>query len=110
MSSDLSEGTEAPAWFTEAQRGDWQCGDRVRVSLDECRLHGTREAGVTGTVLSVDAPETFKGSPAMSHPYLVWFDHPVGQKTPIEFWYYAASELRPYDPMAEILKEHAHDH
>lgn len=97
---------EAPAWFTEAQRGTWKAGDDVIVTLGECHIgghHGTEEISARGIVIWTDGPG--------DHPIMVYFRHPLGGSQGDgqgRFgWTYAAGELRPDDTLAQILKEHA---
>ena len=91
---------QPPAWFTEGRRGTFKIGDEVVVVLSECKigqLHGTQEQQARGIVIDLDGI----GSPAPdTHSIVVWFTPALVSGA--HHWYYAASELRPFDLQAHI--------
>jgi hypothetical protein len=93
----MMEEEQAPAWFTDMQRGDFKVGDEVVVTLGECMIgahHGLQEEGARGTVIGLNSIDE-------GHPIAVSFRQPL----PVNggrFWTYAPAELRHFDLMAHI--------
>ncbi len=101
MSDD--DAQEMPAWLSEMRQREldqFKVGDEVMVTLHgECNpyiLHGDRERGVRGIVLSTTA--THRGE---EHPIWVMLRQPLGGMTSS---CYTPGELRKFDIMAEIQR------